>query len=166
MTLPKELTTVTRLSKVLAFILFITLPILGFFLGIRYEKIDTAITTLEVMYKNKTYTRILIVTPTLRPTPTEIIPCKSTLCPTGYICQSVPVCPPSQEKQTTCTSMQQECIKRDEKRFCNIDTDCVKYSSCSEECVNKIYAKDNPPDRMCGKPWFSSCSCENHICID
>ena len=38
MKLPKEITTVTPLSKYLAMILFITLPFIGFFLGIRYQQ--------------------------------------------------------------------------------------------------------------------------------
>lgn len=38
MTLPKELTTVTSLSKTLALILFILLPIIAFFLGRTYQK--------------------------------------------------------------------------------------------------------------------------------
>lgn len=39
MTLPKELTTVTRLSKTMALILFITLPIFAFFFGIKYQEV-------------------------------------------------------------------------------------------------------------------------------
>lgn len=38
MQIPKELTTVTRLSKTLALILFILLPVAGFFSGIEYQK--------------------------------------------------------------------------------------------------------------------------------
>ncbi len=38
MKLPKELTTVTRLSKALALTLFITLPILAFSFGMNYQK--------------------------------------------------------------------------------------------------------------------------------
>lgn len=38
MTLPKELTTITPLSKYLAMFLFIVLPFLGFFVGLRYEQ--------------------------------------------------------------------------------------------------------------------------------
>lgn len=38
MKLPKELTTVTPLSKYLAMILFISLPFIGFYIGIRYEE--------------------------------------------------------------------------------------------------------------------------------
>lgn len=37
MKLPKELTTVTKTSKILAFIVFITLPFLGFFAGMNYQ---------------------------------------------------------------------------------------------------------------------------------
>lgn len=38
MHLPKELTTATNLSKTIAFILFVTLPILGFLLGMGYQQ--------------------------------------------------------------------------------------------------------------------------------
>ena len=39
MPLPKWATTVTPLSKTLALIIFITFPIVGFFLGVRYQQI-------------------------------------------------------------------------------------------------------------------------------
>lgn len=40
--LPKSLTTVTPLSKTIAFLLFILLPFIGFYLGMHYQKvIDT-----------------------------------------------------------------------------------------------------------------------------
>ena len=38
MSLPKELTTVTKLSKYLAMVVFIALPFVGFFLGVRYQE--------------------------------------------------------------------------------------------------------------------------------
>lgn len=38
MALPKSLTTVTTFSKTLALVLFITLPILGFYFGMEYQK--------------------------------------------------------------------------------------------------------------------------------
>lgn len=38
MKLPKELTTVTKLSKYLTKVVFIALPIVGFFLGMRYQE--------------------------------------------------------------------------------------------------------------------------------
>lgn len=42
MKIPKELTTVTRISKALALLMFIVLPICGFFLGMQYQSsIDT-----------------------------------------------------------------------------------------------------------------------------
>jgi len=41
MRLPKELTTVTPLSKIIALILFISLPILGFLFGIKYQQLIT-----------------------------------------------------------------------------------------------------------------------------
>lgn len=38
MKLPKQLTTVTPLSKFLALFMFVTIPIIGFFLGTQYQK--------------------------------------------------------------------------------------------------------------------------------
>lgn len=38
MKLPKELTTVTPLSKILALLMFILMPIFGFFLWMQYQK--------------------------------------------------------------------------------------------------------------------------------
>lgn len=38
MPLPKELTTVTRTSKIIAVMVFITVPFIGFLLGMKYEK--------------------------------------------------------------------------------------------------------------------------------
>lgn len=43
MKLPSSFTTVTSLSKILAAILFITLPIVGFYLGMQYQKLNTQV---------------------------------------------------------------------------------------------------------------------------
>lgn len=37
-TLPKSLTTVTTFSKIIALILFILMPFIGFYIGIKYQK--------------------------------------------------------------------------------------------------------------------------------
>lgn len=42
--LPQELTTVTRLSKTLAVILFLALPFVGFFIGMQYQQAFDAAT--------------------------------------------------------------------------------------------------------------------------
>ncbi len=48
MTLPKELTTVTTISKTLALYMFIMMPIIGFLLGMKYqENIDATRYTSE-----------------------------------------------------------------------------------------------------------------------
>lgn len=39
--LPTSMTTVTRLSKIIAMVLFITLPFIGFYLGMLYQKMVT-----------------------------------------------------------------------------------------------------------------------------
>ncbi len=36
--LPKSLTTVTRVSKTIALIMFIALPFIGFYVGMRYQQ--------------------------------------------------------------------------------------------------------------------------------
>jgi hypothetical protein len=73
-----------------------------------------------------------------------------------------------------CSKMQDEDIgggeinilQKNNKRFyCQTVEDCTKYSTCSEECVNKDYEKDNPYDGPgCGVPWRFGCRCENNKC--
>lgn len=50
MTLPSSLTTVTPISKFLAMVLFVTLPFVGFYLGMQYGKISS---TLTIYLSNK-----------------------------------------------------------------------------------------------------------------
>jgi len=64
MKLPKELTTVTPLSKYFAMILFITLPFIGFMLGIRYQEMIGLQTKQEEI--------IVFVKPSPTPTPENI----------------------------------------------------------------------------------------------
>jgi len=70
MTLPKWATTVTTFSKILALIIFITFPILGFLFGIKYQLIkstQTHVATQEEMNKQpnssnkKTYDRFALI---------------------------------------------------------------------------------------------------------
>lgn len=48
MKLPKELTTVTPLSKALALVLFITLPMLGFYIGMQYNQMLMNIKIMQI----------------------------------------------------------------------------------------------------------------------
>ena len=65
MKLPKELTTVTPVSKYLAMLVFLILPFIGFSFGMRYqEMVDLA---------NKQQSEMLIATPKRVPTPTPDI---------------------------------------------------------------------------------------------
>lgn len=70
MKIPKELTHVTSLSKALALILIISLPIVAFFLGMKYQKyiIPTC--------KSEIQSQIIVpeASPTKIPTPTPIFP--------------------------------------------------------------------------------------------
>lgn len=69
MHLPKELITVTPLSKMVALVLFISLPIVAFFFGMRYQ----------ALLMEQTYT-----TPSVTPSPT-LIACteEAKICPDG-----------------------------------------------------------------------------------
>lgn len=57
MKFPKELTTRTPLSKILAIFLFLTFPMLGFYLGIQYQRILTDYITPQLSFKNTQQTR-------------------------------------------------------------------------------------------------------------
>ena len=48
--LPKSLTTVTPLSKTIAFILFILMPFIGFYLGMHYQKTLDSLSTFSTTY--------------------------------------------------------------------------------------------------------------------
>ncbi len=53
-----------------------------------------------------------------------------------------------------------------EKYMCQTDADCVKYNTCSEECVNKGWLEKNLyKGPACGIPWQTGCSCINNACI-
>ena len=65
MKLPKELTTVTRLSKYLAMVLFITLPFIGFFMGMNYQSM------LDLSGRQQADTSLTVIKPS--PTPTTNI---------------------------------------------------------------------------------------------
>lgn len=49
---------------------------------------------------------------------------------------------------------------------CNTDSDCVKQSTCSEDCVNSSWLKDYPyTGPACGIPWQFGCKCVDSKCI-
>lgn len=68
MKLPESWTTVTLLSKILAIILLVSLPFIGFYLGVKYQKniyIENNISKIKV---NTEETKIITNTPTLKKT--------------------------------------------------------------------------------------------------
>ncbi len=67
MNLPKELTTVTPLSKYLAIVVFVLFPILGFFLGMKYQELMN-LSKRQEMEENLTITRAPTPTPFAIPT--------------------------------------------------------------------------------------------------
>lgn len=54
--LPKSLTTVTSLSKFIAFVLFVTLLFVGFYLGMKYQKAPALINSPELFTVDKVMT--------------------------------------------------------------------------------------------------------------
>lgn len=55
--------------------------------------------------------------------------------------------------------------KSNERFYCKTAQDCTKYGSCSEDCVNKDYKKNNPYEGVqCGMPWQFGCECVNSRC--
>lgn len=67
MKLPPELITVTPLSKTVAIIVFFTLPVIGFFAGVRYQQ---AIQIPVTNFDSNEATSSPSTTPTPTPTPT------------------------------------------------------------------------------------------------
>lgn len=92
MRLPKELTTVTPISKALALLMFIVFPICGFFLGMNYQQTIDMDSKQVILEQN-------LIRPTPSPTPAPsqypdgTIECKTNKdCPSGYHCtQSGPI---------------------------------------------------------------------------
>jgi hypothetical protein len=85
MKLPKELTTVTPLSKALALSIFIVFPICGFFLGMNYQQLIDMNNQQQVIIEQN------ITKPTPTPTPSQYpdgtIGCKTNKdCPLNYHC--------------------------------------------------------------------------------
>lgn len=85
MQLPKELTTVTSLSKAVALLLFITLPILAFVFGMNYQA------ALENNQVNSIQKIDILPSPIVVPTIGEKMPCsdaRGLKCPEGYVCDT------------------------------------------------------------------------------
>jgi hypothetical protein len=101
MKLPKEITTVTPLSKALALLIFITFPICGFFLGMDYQQMVYVNNQQQIFFEQK------IVKPTPTPTPSKYldgtIVCKTNKdCPSGYHCtQAGPIIYNPETKKTS-----------------------------------------------------------------
>ena len=83
MRFPKELTTVTTLSKIVALIMFITMPIIGFFLGRNYQMIFDMKNTIQ---------NTIPVIPKICPMDALLCPDGSSVSRTGANCDFAP-CP-------------------------------------------------------------------------
>lgn len=105
MNLPKSLTTVTPFSKYLAMFLFIILPFVGFYLGMRYQKslTNNFSTQTTPIYPNQYVT----VIPTEVTIPSDItsspLPTRSVFtCPSGYVQYGMPLGCITLEKMQYC----------------------------------------------------------------
>lgn len=93
MKLPKSLTTVTPFSKSLALCMFILFPILGFFLGMTYQKMLSPQDFLSRESNEKN--EVITPTPTVKTTIPEGKACtmEAKLCPDGsYVGRTGPNC--------------------------------------------------------------------------
>ena len=94
MTFPKELTTVTTLSKYLAMVVFIALPFVGFFLGMRYQEM-TDLANKEDENSMKACTQEAMICPDGTSVGRQGPNCEFASCPDEKpsICPTPPTCP-------------------------------------------------------------------------
>ena len=86
MELPKYLTTVTPFSKILAIILFVLLPILGFIFGMEYKQMQIqSRPPAQIVIPTSMPLPTQTVLPTSIPTPTNVIMPKITTSPTNNL---------------------------------------------------------------------------------
>jgi len=86
MELPKYLTTVTPLSKILAIILFVLLPVLGFIFGMEYKQMQIqSQPPTSTVFPTPIPIPIHTVPPISIPTPTNTIMPKITTSPTNNL---------------------------------------------------------------------------------
>ena len=77
MQLPKEIVTVTKLSKIVALIMFITLPVIAFLFGMRYQTMLTGQATIPP----------ISISPIISQTPSFCGGIAGKVCPSGYYCK-------------------------------------------------------------------------------
>ena len=133
MVLPKELTTVTPLSKAVALIMFITLPIIGFFFGAYYQLLITQ-------------TNPIVTTSAIRPTPIRRgCTLEAKLCPDGTaVGRSGPNC-----EFAECPVITPKC-KLDGTYPDAVGT-CVTENATKFVCPNQEFVNCMPsPDRQMG----------------
>jgi len=116
MKIPKELRTVTTLSKTIALIMFISMPIIGFFIGRNYQMALDTIKTVETSIKI-TPTTFPIICPMdamLCPDGSSvgrIAPnCDFAPCPTGIVVKKNPVIPPTPSSYVCPTTGYVDCM--------------------------------------------------------
>ena len=171
MQLPKEFTTVTTMTKILALVLFVTFPLFGFLLEMNYQLL---------LDKTKYHT-------TMPTTPPAKVGCTADAkaCPDGtYVGRVLPscdfeMCPvypnPTSEVNTSvtdsvatsCTSVYGGMVEGAcnavpaTGRKCQTDSDCT--ASCSRGCIN---ANWTPTTRMmeCAAIPDYSCTCVKNQC--
>ncbi len=167
MKLPKEFTTVTTMTKILALVLFVTFPLFGFLLGMNYQSLLDRTTS-----------------PTISPTKVGCT-ADAKMCPNGtYVGRVLPNCEfemcPVRPNPTGDTTPNVEGPSASncsdtfggmaegacdtvpvEGRACQTDLDCI--ATCSLGCIN---ANWTPTTRMmeCAAIPDYSCACVNNQC--
>jgi len=94
MQLPKSFTTVTPFSKLLALALFLLLPVLGFYLGMEYQRTVSIQQDMSSDIHKKVYVPNLLTSPTIKlinsnKSPTLVVATNSTPTPTDEIREKV-----------------------------------------------------------------------------
>jgi hypothetical protein len=151
--LPKSLTTVTTFSKILAMILFVVLPFLGFYLGIKYQegiqiKTYQSFSTTTTKFSGRTCTM------------------EVKLCPDGsYVSRTGPNCEFSPCPGVTSSSAKSEITNW--KTYTNIKYGfSVKYPNTMLliDCSN-FWPKDNTPNVLAIYNSLASGNCDKHFDI-
>ncbi len=68
--------------------------------------------------------------------------------------------------ENKCIEVQIKYLPNDnQKYFCETDDDCIKYNTCSEECVSRVWEENNSyTGPVCGPPWKYGCKCSENKC--
>jgi hypothetical protein len=172
MQLPKEFTTVTTMSKLLALVVFVTFPLFGFLLGMNYQAMITNGTS-QIIEPTVSHDQIGCTMDARicpdgsavgrMPPNCEFAPCPVYPNPTGEITPSVTdsgtigcIDVYGGMAEGACASVPPE------GRACQTDLDCT--ATCSRGCINANWTPNTRIMECMAEPMYS-CACVNQICI-